>query len=434
MELKGLRALVVGMEKSGLASAAFLRAYGSDVTTTDIKPRGPGQDDTGFRLQTDALFAEDWGLIVLSPGVPADLGPLQAARARGVNVIGEIELAAPFLRGKTIGITGSNGKTTTTALTGHILDFAGVPAQVGGNIGTPVIAMTASSREDQWNVLELSSFQLETARTFRADIAACLNVTQNHLDRHRTMDNYVNAKGNLFRMQLPGSYAVLNRGDAACRDFADLTVAEKLWFSRADIHKGHVWLDDATPLMPLSEIPIPGPHNAENVLAAAHIARNAGVSPERIAAAVRTFKAVEHRLEFTAAIGGVRYYNDSKATSVDAALKAIDSFEGNLWVILGGTDKGSDYRVMRDRLSEKAHAALLIGAAAEKIASLLDGAVRLVQCGTLERAILEASASAHPGDTVLLAPACSSFDQFRNYEQRGQVFKQLVKDLNHAAA
>ena len=212
-----------------------------------------------------------------------------------------------------------------------------------------------------------------------------------------------------------------------------MTVAEKTWFSRSDIRKGRLWLGDV-PLMPLAEIPIPGPHNAENVLAAAHVARIAGVSSEAIVAAVRTFKAVEHRLEFTASVAGVRYYNDSKATSVDAALKAIDSFDGNLWVILGGTDKGSDYTVMRDKLRDKAHAVLLIGAAAEKISSHLQGAVRLMQCGTLANAVAEAAANARPGDTVLLAPACSSFDQFRNYEQRGQVFKQLVKDLKHGAA
>ncbi len=430
MELAGTRALVVGMEKSGQAAAAFLRSRGADVTATDIKP----MDAEGFRLQSDSLFDENWNLIVLSPGVPADLPAIEKACARGVDVIGEIELAAPFLRGKTIGITGSNGKTTTTSLVGHILESAGVSAQVGGNIGTPVIAMTGSSRDDQWNVLELSSFQLETARTFRAHIGVCLNVTQNHLDRHRTMDNYAAAKGNLFRMQLPGSFAVLNAGDAICQSFAALTPATVSWFSRADLRDGKAWLDAKTPLMQQGDIPIPGPHNAENVLAAAHVARLAGVPVEAIAAAVRTFQAVEHRLEFTAEIDGVRYYNDSKATSVDAALKAIDSFEGNLWVIMGGTDKGSDYRVMRDRLATKARAVLLIGAAAEKIASHLDGAVKVIQCGTIANAIRKASADAQPGDTVLLAPACSSFDQFQNYEQRGRVFKQLVKELNHAAA
>jgi UDP-N-acetylmuramoylalanine--D-glutamate ligase len=429
MELAGIKALVVGMERSGQASAAFLRARGADVTTTDLKPF----DLPGFRLQSDELFAEDWELIVLSPGVPADLEPLLKARARGIDVIGEIELAAPYLRGRIAGITGSNGKTTTTSLLGHILQSAGIAAQVGGNIGTPVTAMIDSSRDDQWNVLELSSFQLETARSFHADIAICLNVTQNHLDRHHTMENYIDAKGNLFRMQQPGSHAILNAGDAVCRSFAGLTVAETTWFSRDDIRKGSVWLGDEQ-LMRFDEIPIPGPHNAENVMAAAHAARIVGASAEKIAAAVKTFKAVEHRLEFTASVDGVRYYNDSKATSVDAAMKAIDSFDGHLWVILGGHDKGSDYTLMRERLRAKADAVLLIGEASDKIETHLQGAVRLIPCVTLDRAVAEASAHARPGDVVLLAPACSSFDQFKNYEQRGQVFKQLVRDLKHGAA
>jgi UDP-N-acetylmuramoylalanine--D-glutamate ligase len=429
MKLEGIHALVVGMEKSGQAAVAFLRARGANVTATDLKPR----EIPGFRLQSDEVFAEPWDLIVLSPGVPADLPALDAARARGINVIGEIELAAPFLRGKIIGITGSNGKTTTTSLTGHILASAGVPVQVGGNIGTPVVAMIETSRDDQWNVIELSSFQLETARTFHAHVGVCLNVTQNHLDRHRTMQSYIAAKSNLFRMQREDSYAVLNAGDPICRTFADLTPATKAWFSRADIREDQVFLGNKR-LMGLSEIPIPGLHNAENVMAAAHAAAIAGVPLSAIAAAVRTFQAVEHRLEFTAEINGVRYYNDSKATSVDAAMKAIDSFPGNLWVILGGTDKGSDYRIMREKLRAKAKAAILIGAAEEKITGHLEGALPLIHAGTIAKAVNEASAKARPGDIVLLAPACSSFDQFQNYEQRGRVFKQLVKDLQHGAA
>jgi UDP-N-acetylmuramoylalanine--D-glutamate ligase len=234
-------------------------------------------------------------------------------------------------------------------------------------------------------------------------------------------------------MQEEGSYAVLNAADPICRTFADLTPATKAWFSRADIREDQIFLGNK-PLMLLSEIPIPGLHNAENVMAAAHAASIAGVPLDKIAAAVRTFHAVEHRLEFTAEINGVRYYNDSKATSVDAAMKAIDSFPGNLWVILGGTDKGSDYRIMREKLAAKAKAAILIGAAEEKITKHLEGALPLIHAGAIAQAVKEASAKARPGDTVLLAPACSSFDQFQNYEQRGRVFKQLVKDLQHGAA
>jgi UDP-N-acetylmuramoylalanine--D-glutamate ligase len=338
---------------------------------------------------------------------------------RGHDVIGEVELAAAYLKGPTIGITGSNGKTTTTSLVGHIFHQAGVPAQVGGNIGTPVIAMTATSREDQWNVLELSSFQLETIHTFRAHVGVCLNVTQNHLDRHHTFEAYAAAKANLFRTQRRGDFAVLNAADETCRSFAKLTPANILWFSGAD-----------DPPLPRNEIPIPGRHNAENVMAAALAAGVAGVHRDDIANAVRSFQAVEHRLEFVAEFAGVKFYNDSKATSVDATTKALDSFDGNLWVILGGKDKGSDYTVLRDRLARKAKAALLIGAAADKIASQLDGAVQLIRSETLVNAVEEASRLARPGDIVLLAPACASFDQFESYEHRGRVFKQAVHRIS----
>jgi UDP-N-acetylmuramoylalanine--D-glutamate ligase len=420
MNLDGIKALIVGMEKSGRAAFEFLHARGADVTATDLKP----QSIDGFRPQTDELFDEHWDLIVPSPGVALDLPPLARAMERGVRVIGEVELAAPFLLGPIIGITGSNGKTTTTSLVGHILRSAKTPVQVGGNIGTPVLAMTETSRADQWNVLELSSFQLETIHDFHADVAVCLNVTQNHLDRHHTFENYAAAKGNLFRTQKPGSFAVLNADDEMCRSFAALTPAQTVFFHG----------DQIETLMPADDVPVPGTHNAENVMAAAAVAEIAGIAKAEIVAAVKTFKAVEHRLEFVAEISGVRFYNDSKATSVDATTKAIDSFGGNLWIILGGKDKGSDYTVLRDRLRRKACAALLIGAAAEKIASQLEGAVPLINAGTLERAVHEAWNKAQPGDTVLLAPACSSFDQFHSYEHRGRAFKELVNGLRNNGA
>ena len=424
MTLSGIHVLVLGMEKSGRAVADFLRARGALVTPADMKPL----DLPGFRLQSEDLFDEPWDLIIPSPGVPFDLPGLQRARARGVRVVGEAEFAAPWLRGPVIGITGSNGKTTTTSLVGHILKAAGIPAQVGGNIGTPVISITETSCDDQWNVLELSSFQLETVQTFHADVAVCLNVTQNHLDRHYAMAQYADAKGNLFRAQRAGDHAILNADNEWCRGFAPLTQGTPVWFGSRDIRAGSVWLGEER-LMGLSEIPIPGRHNAENVLAAALATRLAGAAPEQIAAAVRTFQAVEHRLEFVAEIRGVRYYNDSKATSVDASIKALDSFDHGLWVILGGKDKGSDYTVLRERLHAKAKAALLIGSAAEKIAEHLDGSVRLELCETLERAVALASAEAQAGDTVLLAPACASYDQFQSYEHRGRAFKEIVGRL-----
>ena len=420
MNVEGIRALVVGMEKSGRAAFEFLHAHGADVTATDLKEQRIGS----FRIQTDELFEEPWDLIVPSPGVPLDIPALAKAMARGVKVVGEVELAAGYLQGPVIGITGSNGKTTTTSLVGHILRSAKTAVQVGGNIGTPVLAMTATSRFDQWNVLELSSFQLETVHEFHADIGVCLNVTQNHLDRHHTFENYAAAKGNLFRTQKPGSFAVLNQNDETCRAFEKLAAGQVVWFRGEDIET----------LMPAKDVPIPGSHNAENVMAAAAVAELAGVSRGDIIAAVKSFQAVEHRLEFVAQIDGVKFYNDSKATSVDATIKALDSFSGNLWIILGGKDKGSDYTVLRDRLKRKAHAALLVGAAAEKIASQIEGATPLIQAGTIDNAVAEAWKKAKPGDTVLLAPACASFDQFQSYEQRGHVFKGLVHKLEKASS
>ena len=430
------RALVVGMEKSGVAAVRLLQDLGADVRATDLKPvEVPG---VPFQLQSPAVF-ENADLIVLSPGVPADLPELEQARRRGARVIGEIELAAPCLQGPTIGITGANGKTTVTAMIGHLLKECGIPVQVGGNIGTPVCAMVSTSRPDQWNVLELSSFQLETIETFHAHIGVALNVTPDHLDRHHTFENYAAAKGRLFATQQAGDFAVLNAEDATCVAYASLTPGKAVWFSSRHAVSPGAWLEDGmvllngAPLIPAAEIPIRGLHNVENTMAAAAAAFLAGARPAAIAAAIRTFRAVEHRLEFVRNVSGIDFYNDSKATNVDATLKALDAFEGNLWVILGGKDKGSDYTVLRAPLAQKARAALLIGAAAEKIERHLDAAVPILRPGAVEEAVRQAYAAACPGDTILLAPACASFDQFSSYEHRGRVFKDLVQQLEPKA-
>jgi len=442
IQLRDAKVLVVGLKKSGMASAEFLLRHGAVVSLTDLKdlaelPGGPefaSRLGLPFRLQNAETF-EGYDLIVLSPDVPADLPQLAAARGRGTPVIGEVELAAPFLQGRTIGITGSNGKTTTTSLIGHILQHAGLTVQVGGNIGTPVTAMVNTSRADGWNVLELSSFQLETIVEFRAHIGLALNVTQNHLDRHHTFERYAAAKGRLFETMQADDIAILNADDPVCVGYAAHTKARVEWFSgRHKVESGASLCADklilhGKLLMQAGEIPIRGRHNVENVLAASLAAAHAGVDRATIAAAVRTFQAVEHRLEFVRTVGGIDFYNDSKATSVDATLKAVDAFPGGLWVILGGKDKGLDYSLLREPLAERAHAALLIGAAARKIASALAGAVPLVESKTLEAAVAYAFEHGKPGDTVLLAPACASFDQFKSFEHRGEVFKGLVRDL-----
>jgi UDP-N-acetylmuramoylalanine--D-glutamate ligase len=426
-----LTVAVVGMARSGVAAMKVLLQQGAKVRPVDEKPMG---EIFGVPVlpQTDQAF-EDVDLVVISPGVPPDLDVLKRVRARGVPIISELEIAT-FMEGPIIGITGTNGKTTTTALTGHILRESGIPCQVGGNIGTAPTEMVATSRPDQWNVLELSSFQLELAKSFDAKIAACLNVTQNHLDRHHTFENYVNAKARLFEMQREGDLAVLNSDDPVTVTFAPRTKAKTVWFSGTHEVSG-AWLEgdvirlQGGSLLNVHDLQLRGRHNYENVMAAALIAESVGATPEQIAGAASTFAPVEHRLEFVRTLAGVSYYNDSKATSVDATLKAIAAFDGGLWLVLGGKDKDSDYSVLREPLRAKARAALLIGAAAPKIAKHLGDSVPIIQAGTLAAAVDRASRSAAPGDTVLLAPACSSFDQFDNFEQRGRAFKDLVNAL-----
>jgi UDP-N-acetylmuramoylalanine--D-glutamate ligase len=420
------------MARSGVAAVELLRENGAQVRAVD---RNPGTIP-GIEVlpQTEASFANA-DLIVLSPGVPADLDVIAKARAAGVPIIGDLELASWFLKGEIIGITGSNGKTTTTALTGHILRQSGIPAQVGGNIGTPPASLVKTSRTGQWNVLELSSFQLETTHSFRAHIGAALNVTPDHLDRHYTMERYAAAKSRLFVNQRASDFAVLNADDPVCADFAKRGEGTALWFSStrevspgAFLARGEIVLNGAL-LMPAAEIPLRGLHNVENTMAAAVMAGLAGVTHAQIRAAVMSFPGVEHRLEFVRERNGVAWYNDSKATNVDATLKAIAAFDGGLWVILGGKDKNSDYGALAGPLRAKARGVFLIGAAAGKIEAQLNGAILMIDSGTMAAAVAEAGLRAKPGDTVLLAPACASFDQFENFEHRGREFKRLVGEL-----
>jgi UDP-N-acetylmuramoylalanine--D-glutamate ligase len=433
-ELQGRTVLVAGMGKSGVAAIDVLRRHGARVFAADSKA-AEDIGDVGVPLlpQTVETFAGA-DLIVLSPGVPVEIPPVAAAIAKGIPVIGEVELAGYFLRGPVIGITGSNGKTTTTALTGHILKSAGVPCQVGGNIGTPPTAMIDTSADEQWNVLELSSFQLETIDEFRARVAVGLNVTPDHLDRHGTLDKYANAKARLFECQAEDGFAVLNADDPTAASWAERTRATVAWFSRRKVMRPGVWLEDDIVIsdrgriLRTDDIPLRGVHNVENTMAAACAALLAGASLDGIAAGIVSFPGVEHRIEFVRERNGVAFYNDSKATNVDATEKAIDAFPGNLWIVLGGKDKSSDYTVLRDKLAAKAKGVLLIGAAAEKIAAQLP-TLPLISCGTIDRAVEYAARNAAPGDVVLLAPACASFDQFQSYEHRGRVFKDLVRSL-----
>ena len=452
MELKGKKILVVGLGKSGLASALFLRSQGAQVTVSDVRSVDalarelPALLDAGVMVEAGGhglltFRRQDW--IIVSPGVPLDTPELAQVLRYGLPVIGELELASRFLRGKTLAITGSNGKTTTTALCGEILRASGQPTQVGGNIGLPVIALVGQSTDDGWNVLEVSSFQLETTVQFRPNIAVILNITPDHLDRHGNIENYIAAKERIFANQTSDDFLVLNAENAETQHAAARAKARIFWFSaRRPVRQGSfvyqdaiVWRQDEQaalePVLPLSEIPLKGEHNVENILAAVCAAKLAGVPAAVIRKAVAEFRAVEHRLEFVAKIRGVEYYNDSKATNVDAAMKAIASFPGGVHLILGGKDKDSDYTLLQPLLRERVRAVYTIGSAAQKIERQIAEAVppvpcQMVPCQTLERAIEEAAKNAQSGDVVLLAPACSSFDQFENYEHRGRVFKQLV--------
>lgn len=447
VELDGKRLLVVGLARTGIVVSLLCAAYGAHVTATDEKPESAlnGVAEklraAGVTLELGAHRPETFinqDLIIVSPGVPAKMPTLQLARNRGIPVWSEIELAWRLMRGKLVAITGSNGKTTTTALVAHILQSAKIPVLVGGNIGTPLLATVEASSDSTVTVAEVSSFQLDTIEAFRPDVGVLLNLTPDHIDRHGSFEEYARAKQRLFENMLDRDAAVLNADDLEVARRGPLH-GQTFWFSRQKRLAAGAFLrgdeilfrrdGSESVLMRRSGIPLRGEHNLENVLAASTAAILAGAPTDAIAAAVRTFPGVEHRLEYVAEIRGVSFYNDSKATNVDAALKAIDAFPGSLFVILGGKDKGSPYAPLREPLREKAKRVLLIGAAADKIRAELDGAVAMEQAGTLERAIAMAFEQAKPGDTVLLAPACSSFDQFENFEQRGCAFKGIVARL-----
>ena len=449
IDLAGKRVLVVGLARTGVVTALFSAGYGATVTATDERPEAE-LTETAAKLRAAGVKLELGGhnpdsfanqdLIIVSPGVPAKLPALELARARNIPVWSEVELAWRFLRGKLIAITGSNGKTTTTSLVAHILQTASIPTLVGGNIGTPLLALVENSMDTTVTVAEISSFQLETIEKFRPEIGVLLNLTPDHLDRHASFEEYAVAKMRMFENQIERDMAVLNADDPEITRRMP-TKPHIFWFSRQKRVAAGAFLRDEqiffrnegseVALARREEIPLRGEHNVENVLAACAAACLAGADPGAIATGIKTFKGVEHRLEFVAEISGVQFYNDSKATNVDAAVKAIEAFPGPLIVILGGKDKGSPYTPLRELLHERARMAILIGAAAGKIAQDLRDSVPLNNAGTLDRALEIAMQSAQTGDTVLLAPACSSFDQFKNFEHRGRTFKELVANLEN---
>jgi len=448
MDVKGTRMLVVGLARSGFAVARALAHRGAIVTVTDLKP--PSQfrdllpqllkDKIGLELgsqRRETFLRHD--VIVVSPGVPWNLPQLQAARQQKIPVYPEVEIATWFLEGTLVGVTGSNGKTTTTALLGDILRASGFPTFVGGNIGNPLSLAVDNAAPGTFFVTELSSFQLEGIQEFRPHVAVILNLSPNHLDRHPSFEAYAQAKRQILRNQRSDDIAVLNSDDQWVCSLRTSVRSRPVLFSRQSELPNGVFASGGKVyyrvrhlervLFETRDVTLRGAFNLENVLAAAAAGCTLGADFTAIRRAVRDFRAVEHRLEFVREIQGVDYYNNSKATSVDATLKSLEAFERGVHLILGGKDKGAPYTPLLPLIKERVREVLLIGTAAPTIARDLAGSVELVQCGDLRAAVGEAFRGARPGDTVLLAPACSSFDQFQDYEERGRVFKELVDKL-----
>ena len=456
VEIEGRKALVIGAARSGIASARFLARRGATVALNDRKALSDWSQEA-LDLKTEGVgliegqppswLLDQIDLVVVSPGVPTKAIPIRYAERRGAEVIGEIELASRFLRGRIVAITGTNGKTTTTTLIGEMLKDGGLNVQVGGNIGKALISMIDSSRDDGWTVVEVSSFQLETIVDFHPTVAAVLNVTPNHMDRYESLMDYAAAKHRIFVNQTVGDVAILNADDEIVSSWASglrphvvqfsvqKELGEGLFLRGRDlISRGRAATEPSPErvVMTRDDLKLLGLHNVENVLAAAAAGLACGVAPDSLRATVRNFRPVEHRLEEVAEIKGVRFYNDSKATSVDATIKALEAFAddaGKIVLILGGLGKKAPYAPLAKLVKARVRQMILIGEDAPNIESELGEAAPFEHATTMADAVQRGFAKAQPGDIVLLAPACASFDMFRSFEHRGQVFKEEVLGL-----
>jgi len=453
MEYRGKTALVAGAAKSGLASARFLLNCGARVILTDIRTeealkheiaalREVASNSGELVLELGGHRGESFArcdLVIVSPGVPLSLPFFEISRRAGIPVIAEVELAYRHLKGKIIGITGSNGKTTTTSLVADMLNGGGLKAHAAGNIGSPLIGFARDSSPADFYSVELSSFQLEGIRDFRPFIGSILNLTPDHMDRYAGFDDYVAAKQRIFMNQAATDIAVLNADDPRTAAMATNLRAKPFFFSRLRTPSQGTFVRDdkvifrdgqsETDLFPVSAITLKGRHNLENVLAACAMAILAGTPAGSLKDTVRKFKGVEHRIEWVSTIDGVEYYNDSKATNVDAAIKALESFPKGILLIAGGRDKAGDFSVLRALVRERVKHVVLIGEAAGKIREALSGTVDMSDASSMPEAVSTCRTLARPGDVVLLAPACASFDMFENYEHRGRVFKEAVRNL-----
>jgi UDP-N-acetylmuramoylalanine--D-glutamate ligase len=452
LEVAGKKVLVVGAARSGIASARFLAARGATVALNDRKPIEQWSDAAQMLKADGVMLIEgeppSWlldnvELVVLSPGVPRQNIAVRYAERAGAEVVGEVELASRFLRGRMVAVTGTNGKTTTTTLVGELLKDGGLQTQVGGNIGTPLVSLVDTSREDGWTVAEISSFQLETTVDFHPTVAMVLNVTPNHMDRYSSLADYAAAKHRIFRNQSPSDVAILNADDEIVASWGNALRAHTVYFSvRRELEEGLFFrnqselvarsTDGERVILTRGEMQLRGLHNVENVLAALAAGLACGVAPESMRETVKHFRPVAHRLEYVTEIAGVSFYNDSKATSVDAAVKALEAFAdhpGKIVLILGGRGKQSPYAPLRPLVRDKARRAILLGEDAPTLEKELSDAVAMENAGDMRDAIKRAFDAARPGDAVLLAPACASFDMFDSFEHRGEVFKNEVENL-----
>jgi UDP-N-acetylmuramoylalanine--D-glutamate ligase len=440
------RVVVVGAARSGVAAATLLVRRGASVVLTELRDQIPESEmliAQGVRLELgghrrETLLGAD--LIVLSPGVPTTLQHIEAARARGVSIIGEVELASRWLQGTMVAITGTKGKSTTTTLIGRMLTEGGVKALVGGNIGQPLSDHVDQSAPDVVHVVEVSSFQLETTETFHPRIAVLLNVTPDHLDRHPSLKEYASVKARIFANQTPADWAVVNADDPVVLELARRARAQRLEFG-LDKSKSAVTAEPERDgiyrrtgqqqqrLVPLSSVRLHGRHSLYDVLAAAAVGNLLGVTPEAMTRAVQGFSGLEHALEAVGAVSGIRFINDSKATNVAAARLAIESFSEGLAVILGGRFKGGDLSVLRVPLETRGATVVAIGEARPLIREALSSSVPVVEADSMADAVRKAFGALSPGGVVLLAPACASFDMFRDYAERGRSFKQEVARL-----
>jgi UDP-N-acetylmuramoylalanine--D-glutamate ligase len=461
--IQGRHFVVVGLGLSGVAACRFLldrgaRLYATDLSTADdIRQAAQELQDLGAEIELGGHSAEKFAsadAIVISPGVPHTLAPIQAARTRGVPVMGEIELAARYVNTPILAVTGTNGKTTVTTLIGNILRRSGKRVFVGGNIGNPLIGFVRRNETADWLVLEMSSFQLDTIGSFRPHIAVLLNITEDHLDRYSGMGDYARSKFRIFENQGSDDWAILNGGDRFIRELADTIPSRRLWFNTT-IAEGacvcedgiswmppdelsermqrqtHPKFDDRIFHIPGKDILLPGRHNRENVAAAMMACLIAGANPEAVREEIRSFSGLGHRITTVACVEGVCFVDDSKATNVDAVIRALSCFSKNVVLILGGRDKMSPFHRLRDAVSAHVRLAIVLGESGPAIADAIGDLVPIIQVSSMEEAVVNGFQNAKPGDVVLLSPACSSFDMFTSYAHRGQVFADTVRRLAH---